>query len=206
MPGVGARRNRSPVAGTASAQSDVSVGGVVEVIGGSSDHDDGVDGLDRGIFNRIVVDYDRTLDNGLQVSGDISYLLNTRYNFAPDILSLSVGGGFGTLTAGAHAPAACATMPRIIAMAPGGVNATWYTLFSGISDYAPGGNVTFSEANYCGTSEGISYQTPTMSGLSAMVTYAPNMARRRRRASRAPREARKTTSPSRASSRPTWAA
>lgn len=145
------------------------------MIGGSSDHDDGVDGLDRGIFSRIVVDYDKTLDNGLQVSGDISYLLNTRYNFAPDILSLSVASGFGTITAGAHAPAPCATMPRVIAMVPGGVNATWYTLFSGLSDYAPGGNVTFSEANYCGTSESISYQTPSMGGLSAMVTYAPNM-------------------------------
>jgi len=147
----------------------------VEVIGGSSDHDDGVDGLDRGIFSRIVVDYDKTLDNGLQVSGDISYLLNTRYNFAPDILSISVGGGFGTVTAGAAAPAACAIMPRVIAMVPGGVNATWYTLFSALGGYAPGGNVTFSEANYCGTSESLSYQTPTMGGLSAMVTYAPNM-------------------------------
>ena len=147
----------------------------MEVIGGSSDHDDGVDGLDRGIFSRIVVNYDKSLDNGLQVSGDISYLLNTRYNFAPDVLSLSVGGGFGTVTVGAAAAAACATMPRVIAMVPGGVNATWYNLFSGISGWAPGGNVTFSESNYCGTSEGVSYSTPNMGGLSAMVTYAPNM-------------------------------
>ena len=147
----------------------------MEVIGGSSDHDDGVDGLDRGIFSRIVVNYDKTLDNGLQVSGDISYLLNTRYNFAPDVLSLSVGGGFGTVTVGAAAAAACATMPRVIAMVPGGVNATWYTLFSGVSDLLPGGNVTFSESNYCGTSESVSYSTPSMGGLSAMVTFAPNM-------------------------------
>ena len=147
----------------------------MDVIGGSSDHDDGVDGLDRGIFRRIVVNYDKSLDNGLQVSGDISYLLNTRYNFAPDVLSLSVGGGFGTVTVGAAAAAACATIPRVIAMVPGGVNATWYTLFSGISGWAPGGNVTFSESNYCGTPESVSYSTPSMGGLSAMVTYAPNM-------------------------------
>ncbi len=163
------------MANGAQAQGEVTVGGLVEVIGGSSDHNEGVDGLDRGYFSRIVVDYDKSLDNGLQVSGDISYLLNTRYNFAPDVLSLSVGGGFGTVTAGAAAAAACATMPRVIAMVPGGVNATWYTLFSALTAYIPSGNTTFSEANYCGTSESISYQTPTMGGLQAMATYAPNM-------------------------------
>ena len=163
------------MANGAQAQGEVTVGGLVEVIGGSSDHNEGVDGLDRGYFSRIVVDYDKTLDNGLQVSGDISYLLNQRYAFAPDVLSLSVGGGFGTVTAGAAAAAACATMPRVIAMVPGGVNATWYKLFSALGGDLPGNNGTFSEANYCGTSESISYQTPTMGGLQAMATYAPNM-------------------------------
>ncbi len=168
-------------AGTANAEDGVTVGGLVEVIGGSSDRNGkdadsfpGVDGLDRGHFSRIVVDYNKNLDNGLQISGDISYLLNSRANFAPDILSLSVGGGFGTITAGAAAAAPCALMPRVIAFVPGGVNATWYALFSGLSDYIVGSNTTFSEANYCGTPESVSYQTPTMGGFSAMVTYAPS--------------------------------
>ena len=48
-------------------------------------------------------------------------------NYAPDILSLSVGGGFGTVSVGAHAPASCAMLPRVIAFVPAGVNFTWYT-------------------------------------------------------------------------------
>lgn len=208
------------LAGPAGAQGEVTVGGVVEVIGGTTDHDNGVDGLSRGLFSRINVGYSNTLENGLVVSGNISYQVNQRgagnsveiapsdlgltadsggnvmvddammsmdnmgmdmamtdigvdntTNYAPDILSLSVGGGFGTVSVGAHAPASCAMLPRPIALVPGGVNATWYTLFSGISSI----NGTFSEANYCGTSESISYATPTMGGLSAMITYAPNM-------------------------------
>ncbi len=139
------------------------MGGLVEVIGGTSDRNKealpGTDGLSRGLFSRIIVDYDRTLDNGLQVSGNISHRLDQQSAAAPDVLSLSVGGGFGTITAGAAAAAPCALMPRIIAFVPGGANATWYTLFSGLSDVLPGQNVTFSEANYCGTSESISYQT-----------------------------------------------
>lgn len=208
-------------AGTAHAQGEVTVGGVVEVIGGTTDHDNGVDGLSRGLFSRINVGYSNTLENGLVVSGSISYQVNQRgtgntvmiapgdlgltadsqgmvmvddammsmdnmgmdqamdtgvgvdntTNYAPDILSLSVGGGFGTISVGAHAPASCAMLPRPVALVPGGVNATWYTLFSGITSM----NGTFSETNYCGTSESISYATPTMGGLSAMVTYAPNM-------------------------------
>lgn len=195
-------------AGTAHAQGEVTVGGVVEVIGGTSDHDDGVDGFDRGLFSRINVNYTNTLDNGLVISGNINYLLNqrgdnrgqtvstddinemmmddgmmmgdmdidvsggqNRQNYAPDILALSVGGGFGTVTIGHHAMAACATLPRPIAFVPGGVNATWYTLFFGVGS----NNVTQSEVNYCGTPTGISYSTPSMGGLSAMVSYAPNM-------------------------------
>ena len=196
--------------GTAHAQGEVTVGGVVEVVGGASDT--GVDGLDRGLFSRINVGYSNTLENGLIISGSISYQVNQRgtggnatatidpqevmdmagmmdtsgdqmmvsanvsghentTNYAPDILSVSIGGGFGTLSVGAHAPASCALLPRPIAFVPAGVNFTWYTLFTGFSSM----NATFAETNYCGTSESISYATPTMGGLSAMVTYAPNM-------------------------------
>ena len=204
----------------------------MEVIGGTSDMNmttandagtgqrAGVDGLSRGLFSRINVGYSNTLENGLEITGTISYQLNQRgtgstvtpaslgleadsnsmvmvmegnnmtmpndmnmmtidtsagvdasTNYAPDVLSISVGGGFGTVSVGAHAPASCALLPRPIAFAPGGVNATWYTLFSGVASM----NGTFSETNYCGTSESVSYQTPSMVGMTAMVTYAPNM-------------------------------
>ena len=194
-------------AGTAHAQGEVTVGGAVEVVGGVSDT--GQDGLDRGLFSRINVGYTNTLENGLIISGSISYQVNQRgsggtaavstddinemmmndgsmmpemdidvtgfestTNYAPDILSLSVGGGFGTVSVGAHAPASCAMLPRVIAFVPAGVNFTWYTLFTGFDTM----NATFAETNYCGTSEAISYATPSMGGLAAMITYAPNMA------------------------------
>ena len=219
------------MANGAQAQGEVTVGGVVEVIGGTSDMNmttandagtgqrAGVDGLSRGLFSRINVGYSNTLENGLQITGTISYQVNQRgtgskvtptslgleadgnmvmvmedtgmtmanemgmraidksvgvdntTNYAPDVLSISVGGGFGTVSVGAHAPASCALLPRPVAFVPGGVNATWYTLFSGVASM----NGTFSETNYCGTSESVSYQTPSMGGMSAMVTYAPNM-------------------------------
>jgi len=93
-----------------------------------------------------------------------------RQNYAPDILAISVGGGFGTVTMGHHAMAACAMLPRPISYVPGGVNATWHSLFMGTGTV----NVTHSEAQYCNTPTGISYSTPSMGGLTAMVGYAPN--------------------------------
>ena len=101
---------------------------------------------------------------------DVSKTQN-RQNYAPDILAVSVGGGFGTVTMGHHAMAACAMLPRPIAFVPGGVNATWHSLFMGVGTII----VTHSEVNYCGTPTGISYSTPSMGGLAAMVSYAPNM-------------------------------
>ena len=195
------------MANGAQAQGEVTVGGMIEVIAGSSDHAAGLDGFDRGLFSRINVNYTNTLDNGLVISGNIAYLLNQRGDnrtqsvdasevmdmmdmdpmmddmnvdisggqnrqaYAPDILAVSVGGGFGTITMGHHAMAACATLPRPIAFVPGGVNATWHSLFMGVSTV----NVTHSEVNYCGTPTGISYSTPSMGGLAAMVSFAPNM-------------------------------
>ena len=195
------------MANSVQAQGEVTVGGAIEVIAGSSDHADGQDGFDRGLFSRINVNYSNTLDNGLVISGNIAYLLNqrgdnrtqsvstddinemmmddgmmmgdmdidisggqNRQNYAPDILAVSVGGGFGTVTMGHHAMAACAMLPRPIAFVPGGVNATWHSLFMGVSTV----NVTHSEAFYCNTPTGISYATPSMGGLTAMVGYAPN--------------------------------
>lgn len=157
-------------AGPAHAQGDVTVGGVVEVIGGTSDHDGGNDGFDRGLFSRINVGYSNTLDNGLQVTATINNIVHQEVDYAPDVVFVSVGGGFGTITMGNHAPAACSMMPRPIALVPGGVNATWHSLFMGTST----ANVTHSEYGYCSTPTAISYATPSMGGLSAMVTYAPN--------------------------------
>lgn len=155
-------------AGTASAQGDVTVGGWVEMIGAATDHDKGADGFDRGYFSRINVGYSNTLDNGLQVGANINYLLNQRYNFAPDQLFASLGGGFGTISAGSHAMASCATLPRPLNFGP--VDSTYYTKFSGIGIV----NTVFAEANYCGTPTAVSYTTPSVSGFKAMVTYAPN--------------------------------
>ena len=114
---------------------------------------------------------DRTVSNKGVHTIDKSVGVDASTNYVPDVLSISVGGGFGTVSVGAHAPASCALLPRQIAFVPGGVNATWYMLFSGVASM----NGTFSEANYCGTSESVSYQLPSMGGISAMVTYAPNM-------------------------------
>ena len=163
------------------AQADVTVGGQVEVIGGSSDHAGGLDGLDRGLFSRIAVGYSTTLDNGLEINAQVTDIVHQAAFYAPDVLYLSVGSGFGTFTAGHHAMAACSLMPRIVAMVPGGVNATWYTAFSGLigeewDDGSPAlANSTFTEGMYCWTPTGVSYATPEMGGLKAMVSFAPNV-------------------------------
>ena len=158
------------MANGAQAQGEVTVGGVVEVIGGTSDHDKGKDGFDRGLFTRINVGYSNTLDNGIAINATINNIVHQEVDYAPDVVFMSVGGGFGTVTMGNHAPAACAMMPRPIALVPGGVNATWHSLFTGTDT----SNVTHSEYGYCSTPTAISYATPSMGGLSAMVTYAPN--------------------------------
>ena len=38
----------------------------------------GIDGLDRDLFSRINVGYTNTLDNGLVITGSISYRVNQR--------------------------------------------------------------------------------------------------------------------------------
>ena len=157
-------------AGTASAQSEITVGGQVEVIGGTSDHDKGNEGFDRGLFSRINLGYSKTLENGLEINAAINDIVHQEVDYAPSVVFMSVGGGFGTVTMGNHAPAACATMPRPIALVPGGVNATWHGPFMGTKTT----NITHSEYGYCATPTAISYSTPSMGGLSAMVTYAPN--------------------------------
>ncbi len=141
------------------------------MIGGTSDHDaKGHDGFDRGLFSRINLGYSTTLENGLEINAAINDIVHQEVDYAPSVVSISVGGGFGTVSMGNHAPAACAMMPRPIALVPGGVNATWHGPFMGTST----SNITHSEYGYCATPTAISYSTPSMGGLSAMVTYAPN--------------------------------
>ena len=140
------------------------------MVGGTSDHDKGHDGFNRGLFSRINLGYSTTLDNGLEISAALNDIVHQEVDYAPSVVFISVGGGFGTVNLGNHAPAACATLPRPIALVPGGVNATWHGAFMGAST----SNITHSEYGYCGTPSAISYSTPSMGGLSAMVTYAPN--------------------------------
>ena len=165
--GVGAECH----AGTASAQGDVSVGGVVEFIAASTDN--GEEGFDPGRFSRIIVDYSNTLDSRLTVSGNISYMLNSRDGdrrpWAPDTLFMSVGGGFGTVSMGSHAMALCSLHVRAYALVPSG----WWGGHAGVGFGAKGGG-WFAEDAGCVTPSAVSYASPSMGGLSAMVSYAPD--------------------------------
>ena len=150
----------------------VRVGGVVEFIAASTDN--GEDGFDRGRFSRIIVDYSNTLDNGLIVSGNISYMVNSRDGterpWAPDTMFLSAGGGFGTVTMGSHAMAVCSLHVRAYALVPSG----WWGGHAGVGFGANGGG-WFAEDHGCLVPTAVSYATPTMGGLSAMVSLAPSM-------------------------------
>ncbi len=154
----------------------VTVGGTIEFLAGMSDHEDGVDGFDRGLYSRFSISYDKTLSNGLEVDGRIAYHLNQRpggdaTDYAPDVLFVSVGGGFGTISAGAHAGASCSMLPRPLAFTRT-MNWADYLVFSPL---VISNTVHFQEANYCNTDESISYATPSLGGFSAMVTFAPNV-------------------------------
>ena len=148
----------------------VRVGGVVEFIAASTDN--GEDGFDRGRFSRIIVDYSNTLDNGLIVSGNISYMVNSRdgeeTGFAPDTMFMSVGGGFGTVSLGSHAMALCSLHVRAYALVPSG----WWGGHAGVGFGAQGGG-WFAEDHGCLTPTAVSYASPSMGGLSAMVSFAP---------------------------------
>ena len=148
----------------------VRVGGVVEFFAASTDN--GEEGFDRGRFSRIIVDYSNTLDSGLSVAGQISYTLNQRdgdvTNYAPDTLFMSVGGGFGTVSMGSHAMALCSLHVRAYALVPNG----WWGGEAGVGFGAKGGG-WFAEDHGCATPSAVSYASPSMGGLSAMVSYAP---------------------------------
>ena len=151
----------------------VTVGGTIEFLAGRSD--EGVEGFDRGLYSRFSISYDRTLESGLDIAGRIAYHLNQNRggdptDYAPDVLFVSVGGGFGTISAGAHAGASCSMLPRPLAFTRT-MNWADYLAFSPL---AISNTVHFQEQNYCNTDESVSYATPTMGGFSAMVTFVPN--------------------------------
>ena len=163
----------APMSMDAHSQQDhtVRVGGVVEFIAANTEN--GEDGFDRGRFSRIVVDYSNTLDNGLVVAGQISYMVNSRDGgqrpWAPDTLFISAGSGFGTVTFGSHAMALCSLHARAYALVPGG----WWAGYAGVGFGAQGGGY-FAEDAGCVVPTAISYASPSMGGLSAMVSFAPS--------------------------------
>ena len=161
----------------------VTVGGVVEFVVGNTDNGD--DGFDRGRFSRIIVSYSNSLDSGLEVAGTISYLLNSRdggaananenavegnRSYAPDVMFLSVGSGFGTVSVGSHAMALCSLHTRTVGLVPSGWN--FGHIFAGFNSNAYDG--WYAEDNYCGTPTAVSYASPSMGGFTAMVSFAPN--------------------------------
>lgn len=136
--------------------------------------DNGNDGFDRGLFSRIIVNYNNPLDNGLEVGGLISYQVNQRdgsaTGHAPDVLQVSAGGGFGTVTFGSHAMALCSLHSRTLGLVPSGAN----TGHSGAFAAAGAGPGSYAEDAYCTTPMGVSYATPSIGGFSAMVSFAPH--------------------------------
>ena len=158
------------MASAAQAQGEVTAGATVYVVGATSDHDKGVDGFDT-LYNRIVVDYANTLGNGLEIKGKAAVFVvkDAIRPYDPGVSYVSVGGGFGTVTMGHHAPAVHATLPFPYF----GVDTPiWvhYTLFTGL----PVVNSTFAWHAFGSAPASITYATPTMGGLTARVTYAPN--------------------------------
>ena len=149
----------------------VRAGGVIEFVAANTDN--GEEGFDPGRFSRIIVDYSNMLDSGLTVSGNISYMLNSRDGaqrpWAPDTLFMSVGGGFGTVSMGSHAMALCSLHVRAYALVPSG----WWGGHAGVGFGANGGG-WFAEDGGCVTPSAVSYASPSMGGLSAMVSYAPD--------------------------------
>ena len=160
----------SALAGTASAQGTVTAGGTLHIVGGTSDHDDGVDGIDS-FYNRIVVGYSNTLESGLEIGGRLAiFVENDAVRFYnPGESFVTIGGGFGTIALGNHVTAVHATVPFPI-LTPDSPHWGHQTLFSGLSPSNGPGLWPF----FGVTPNGISYSTPTMGGLVAMVTYAPN--------------------------------
>ncbi len=163
----------SAFAGTASAQGEVTAGGTVEIIAGNSDHDSGVQGFDD-LYSRLFVNYATELDNGLKVSSRVSVFASDDAirGYSPGDVYVSVGSSFGTVTMGHHAMATHATLPFVFQVPS---FAWWHWgLFSGLVEDDLISNGAWHYVNFGTTPAAISYATPSMGGLTAMVTYAPN--------------------------------
>ena len=154
----------------AQAQGEVTVGGTLHFVAGTSDHDDGVDGIES-FFNRIVVRYSNTLDNGLEINGRAAIFVSDNANrfYNPGESFITIGGGFGTIALGNHVTAVHATLPFPL-LTPDSPHWTHHTMFAGLDPENPFGLWPF----FGWTPSGITYSTPTMGGLVARVTYAPH--------------------------------
>ncbi len=157
-------------AGTASAQGNVTAGGTLHIVGGISDHDDGVDGIES-FYNRIVVGYSNTLENGLEIGGRLAVFVedDAVRSYNPGESFVTIGGGFGTIALGNHVTAVHATLPFPI-LTPDSPHWGHQGMFAGLSPANGPGLWPF----FGVTPNGISYSTPTMGGLVAMVTFAPH--------------------------------
>lgn len=152
----------------ASAQGEVTAGGTIHIVGGISD--EGVDGIET-FYNRIVVEYSNTLENGLEIDGRVAIFTSDApvrfYN--PGESFVTVGGGFGTVAMGNHVTAVHATLPFPL-MTPDSPHWGHHGMFAGVAP--ANGPALWSFFGW--TPNNISYQTPEIGGLKAMVTYAPH--------------------------------
>ena len=157
-------------AGTAHAQGNVTAGGTLHIVGGISDHDDGVDGIES-FYNRIVVGYSNAMDNGLEIGGRLAIFVGDDpiRSYNPGESFVTIGGGFGTIALGNHVSAVHATLPFPL-LTPDSPHWAHHTMFASVSlDNFSGLWPVFGV-----TPSGITYSTPTMGGLVARVTYAPH--------------------------------
>lgn len=161
---------RAALAGTAHAQGEVTAGGTLHIVGGTSDHDDGVDGIESS-YNRIVVGYSNTLENGLQIGGRLAIFVegDAVRSYNPGESFVTIGGGFGTIALGNHVTAVHGTLPFPL-LTPDSPHWAHHLMFSALAPANFNGLWPFFGA----TPNGISYSTPTMGGLVAMATFVPH--------------------------------
>ena len=122
-------------------------------------------------YSRIVVGYSNTLDSGLEIGGRAAIFVvdDPIRSYNPGETFITIGGGFGTIALGNHVTAVHATMPFPL-MTPDSPHWGHQGMFTGLDMASGHGLWPF----FGVTPTGISYSTPTVGGLVAMVTFAPH--------------------------------
>ena len=118
-----------------------------------------------------MVGYSNSLDNGLEIGGRLAIFVSDDANrsYNPGESFVTIGGGFGTIAMGNHVTAVHATLPFPL-LTPDSPHWGHHGMFAALElDNGPGLWPFFGT-----TPNGITYSTPTMSGLVARVTYAPH--------------------------------